>query len=63
VFGADAAAQHYYGIPASRLSAEQAARLAAMLPNPRHFDRDRNSAYLGQRAAHIEHWMPDADLP
>ena len=63
VFGADAAAQHYYGIPASRLSAEQSARLAAMLPNPRHFDRDRNSAYLGQRAAHIEHWMPDADLP
>jgi monofunctional biosynthetic peptidoglycan transglycosylase len=63
VFGADAAAEHYYGIPAARLSVEQSARLAAMLPNPRHFDRDRNSAYLGQRAAHIEHWMPDADLP
>ncbi len=35
VFGAEAAAQHYFGISAARLSAEQAARLAAMAPNPR----------------------------
>jgi monofunctional biosynthetic peptidoglycan transglycosylase len=63
VFGAEAAAEHYYGIPASKLSVDQSARLAAMLPNPRHFDRDRGSAYLADRAAHIAHWMPDADLP
>jgi monofunctional biosynthetic peptidoglycan transglycosylase len=63
VFGAEAAAQHYYGIPASRLSAEQSARLAAMLPEPRRFDRDRSSPYLARRTAQIERWMPDAELP
>ncbi|WP_227815913.1 monofunctional biosynthetic peptidoglycan transglycosylase [Nitrogeniibacter aestuarii] len=39
VFGAQAAAVHYYGIPASRLGPEQAARLAVMLPNPRRYER------------------------
>jgi monofunctional biosynthetic peptidoglycan transglycosylase len=63
IFGAEAAAQHYYGVPAARLSAEQSARLAAMLPEPRRFDRDRNSPYIARRAAQLEHWMPDAELP
>jgi monofunctional biosynthetic peptidoglycan transglycosylase len=35
VYGAEAAAQYYYGIPAARLSREQAARLVACLPAPR----------------------------
>lgn len=35
IYGAEAAARHYYGVPASRLSREQAARLAACLPAPR----------------------------
>lgn len=35
VFGAEAAAQHHYGISASRLSRTQAAALAACIPNPR----------------------------
>jgi monofunctional glycosyltransferase len=34
VYGAEAAAQHHYGVPAARLSREQAARLAAVLPAP-----------------------------
>lgn len=34
IYGAEAAARHYYGAPAARLSREQAARLAAILPNP-----------------------------
>jgi monofunctional biosynthetic peptidoglycan transglycosylase len=34
VYGAEAAAQHYFGVPASKLSATQAARLAAVLPAP-----------------------------
>ena len=34
VFGAEAASRHYFGAPAAALSAEQAARLAAMAPNP-----------------------------
>ncbi len=34
VYGAEAAAMHYFGVPAARLSAAQAARLAAVLPAP-----------------------------
>ena len=34
IYGAEAASRHYYGIPASGLDAEQAARLAASLPRP-----------------------------
>ncbi|WP_322805060.1 monofunctional biosynthetic peptidoglycan transglycosylase [Vibrio alfacsensis] len=34
IYGAEAAAQNYFGIPAKRLSARQAARLAVVLPNP-----------------------------
>jgi monofunctional biosynthetic peptidoglycan transglycosylase len=63
VFGAEAAARHYYGVAAGQLSAEQAARLAVMLPNPRYFDRNRASPYLARRASTILRWMPDADLP
>ena len=38
VFGAEAAARHYYKTSAARLSAGQAAKLAAMIPNPRFYD-------------------------
>ena len=34
IYGAEAAARHYYGIPASRLGRDQAARLAAVIPSP-----------------------------
>ncbi len=39
VFGAEAAAQHYYQIPASAVNDSQAARLAVMLPNPRRYEK------------------------
>jgi monofunctional biosynthetic peptidoglycan transglycosylase len=45
-FGAEAAARHYYGVSAANLSAVQAAKLAVMLPNPRFFDKHRDSNYL-----------------
>ncbi|MGA2550159.1 MAG: monofunctional biosynthetic peptidoglycan transglycosylase [Burkholderiaceae bacterium] len=63
VFGAEAAAEHYYGVSAAQLSSEQAARLAVMLPNPRVFDRNRNSSYLARRSNTILRWMPDVELP
>ncbi|EEO28373.2 monofunctional biosynthetic peptidoglycan transglycosylase [Oxalobacter paraformigenes] len=63
VFGAEAAARHYYGTSASSLSAEQAARLAAMLPKPRYFDTHRNSGYLMHRTALILRRMGSADVP
>jgi monofunctional glycosyltransferase len=63
VFGAEAAARHYYGSSAASLSAEQAARLAAMLPRPQFYDRNRGSRYLAGYAATILERMPDAQLP
>ena len=63
VFGAEAAARHYYGVTASRLSTEQAARLAVMLPNPRYYDRHRDTNYLVRRTSLIQNRMNAAELP
>jgi monofunctional biosynthetic peptidoglycan transglycosylase len=63
VFGAEAAARHYYGVAASNLGAAQAAKLAVMLPNPRFYDKNRNSTYLRNRAALILRRMGSAELP
>jgi monofunctional glycosyltransferase len=57
VFGAEAAAQHYHGIPAANLTPAQAARLASMLPRPRHYDRQRDSPALARRTAMVQRWM------
>lgn len=63
VFGAEAAARHYYGGPAASLSASQAARLAVMLPSPRFYDQHRQSAYLTRRTGLILRRMGSAELP
>jgi monofunctional biosynthetic peptidoglycan transglycosylase len=63
VFGAEAAAQHYYGIPAANLGASQAARLAVMLPKPRYYDKHRGSVYLTRRTGLILRRMGSAELP
>jgi monofunctional biosynthetic peptidoglycan transglycosylase len=63
VFGAEAAAQHYYGIPAANLGASQAARLAVMLPRPRFYDKNRGSVYLARRTGLILRRMGSAELP
>ena len=62
-FGAEAAARHYYGVSAANLSAMQAAKLAVMLPNPRYFDKHRDSNYLARRTGVILRRMGSADLP
>ncbi len=63
VFGAEAAAQHYFRKPASELTPLEAARLAVMLPRPRYFEKLPNSGYLAERAAVIAERMPKAQLP
>jgi monofunctional biosynthetic peptidoglycan transglycosylase len=63
IYGAEAAARHYYRIPASKLGPEQAARLAVMLPRPKYFDAHRESAYLARRAGIIMQRMNSAELP
>ena len=63
VFGAEAAAQHYFRKRASELTPLEAARLAVMLPRPRYFEKLPNSGYLAERAAVIAERMPKAQLP
>lgn len=63
VFGAEAAARHYYGVSAAQLSPAQAARLAVMLPRPRFYDKHRGSSYLARRTDLIMRRMRAADLP
>ncbi|MDC8758743.1 monofunctional biosynthetic peptidoglycan transglycosylase [Janthinobacterium fluminis] len=63
IFGAEAAARHYYGVGAAGLNSGQAAKLAVMLPNPRFFDKHRDSGYLARRTGVILRRMGSADLP
>lgn len=63
VFGAEAAAKHYFGVSAAQLSAEQAAKLAAMVPRPRFYDRNRNAPWLLKKTQIILERMPRAQLP
>jgi monofunctional biosynthetic peptidoglycan transglycosylase len=63
VFGAEAAAQHYFRKPAAKLSAYEAARLVVMLPRPKYFEKLSNSAYLSGRASVITARLADAKLP
>ena len=63
VFGAEAAARHYFGKPAARLSANEAARLAVMLPSPKAFERRPGSPYLSGRASTVMARMSSAELP
>ena len=63
VFGAEAAAQHYFRKSAAQLTAWEAARLAVMLPRPRHFEQQPKSRYLASRTNTIVVRMRSAELP
>jgi monofunctional biosynthetic peptidoglycan transglycosylase len=57
VFGAQAAAQHHFGVNSATLSRQQASYLAAVLPNPRNWSASRPSAYVQRRAGWIRQQM------
>jgi monofunctional glycosyltransferase len=63
IFGAEAAAQHYYRKPAARLTAYEAARLAVMLPRPKYFETRTSSGYLASRASTIAARMGGVEVP
>ncbi len=50
IFGIEAASRHYYGKPASEINPEEAARLAAVLPNPIKFNPLGDSRYVVRRS-------------
>ena len=54
VYGAEAAARSWYGIPAARVNREQAARLAAVIPAPLHRKPTRMSAYSAEILRRME---------
>ena len=53
VFGVQAAAQHYFGVDAGKLSDLQAARLAAVLPDPKGRDAANPSSFVRKRTRQI----------
>jgi monofunctional biosynthetic peptidoglycan transglycosylase len=63
VFGAEAAARHYFQVSAAELSVDQAAKLAAMVPNPRYYDKHREAPGLLLKTDIIMERMPDAEIP
>ena len=63
VFGAEAAARHYYRVSASQLSASQAAKLAAMVPNPRYYDTHREARGLLRKTNIILRRMGESEIP
>jgi monofunctional biosynthetic peptidoglycan transglycosylase len=63
VFGAEAAARHYYNTTAISLDTGQAAKLAAMVPNPRYYDKNRRDRRLLRKAAIIQRRMYYIEVP
>jgi monofunctional biosynthetic peptidoglycan transglycosylase len=63
IFGCEAAAHRYFGVTCAQLSAPQAARLAAMAPNPRFYERNPNARGLARKTSIILARMPSSDLP
>jgi monofunctional biosynthetic peptidoglycan transglycosylase len=63
IFGAEAAARHYFRVGAHQLDAEQAARLAAFLPSPKRYGRIRSGPYLDSRTDAILRYMPSVQIP
>lgn len=63
VFGAEAASRHYYKTSAANLTSAQAAKLAAMIPNPRYYDAHKSTSYLNRRTATIQARMRYSEVP
>jgi monofunctional biosynthetic peptidoglycan transglycosylase len=63
IFGAEAAARRYYSTSAAALGAEQAARLAVMLPAPRRFEKNPYSPFINGRTASVLARMQYSEVP
>lgn len=63
IYGAEAVGQHHFGKPASNLTKEQSALIAATLPNPLRYSSKTPSAYMYKRQAHILQQMRNIRLP
>ena len=62
IYGAEAAARHYFNKPASRLSEREAALLAASLPRPKSWHPGVDDDRYSRRARRIQTWMTEASF-
>jgi len=62
IYGAEAAARHYFGIPAARLTSWESARLAAMLPSPRLYD-GHTTRWLSKKTGIVQARMHQVRIP
>lgn len=62
IFGAEAAARHYFRKPAAALTPREAARLAAILPSPIRWSASKPTRYVEQRTGIIERRMRQLNL-
>ena len=63
VFGAEAASRHYFNATAAQLGPAQASKLAAMVPNPRFYDKNRSARGLLRKTRIIQRQLAAVDLP
>lgn len=63
VFGAEAASRHYFGKSARHLSPYQAAKLAAIVPLPRTYDKHRNDRRIKRKISTIQKRMYQVRVP
>ena len=63
IFGAEAAARHYFKVSAGGLSTYQAAKLAAMIPNPRFYDTHPAARGLARKTGIIQARMNNVEVP
>lgn len=63
VFGAEAAARHYFGVSAAQLSPSQAAWMAGIVPNPQYFDGGAATVVLNHRIERIQRDMRAVRVP
>lgn len=62
-YGAEAAARRHFGTSAAALSADQAAHLAAMIPNPRYYERRGTTPFLARQIAVVRARMAQVRVP
>ena len=63
IYGVEAASRHYFGISSRSMSREQAAFLAAILPNPKYYQNNRNDRKLQYRKRMILRYMQHSHIP
>jgi monofunctional biosynthetic peptidoglycan transglycosylase len=63
IYGAEAAARRYFGVSATKLNRYQAAQLAAMVPSPRRYERNRGGPHYQRRVATILRYMSHVSVP